>query len=293
MLYDIAENRIDKEVFKKFLFPDGFGYSFGVLLNPLMEYYGSDDVTISWASSLYNGSVFIFGPIIGGLANKCGLRPICIAGGIVSCLGLCVSTLSPNVPVLIITVGVIGGFGASLVFLPANIAISYYFENKRALATGITHCGSGVGQFIFAPFITFLSYTYSWKIIILIIAGFCLTCAIFGALIRPLEVMEKVSKKRNGAKKFQPSSVLRQSSTNEESNQVDEKEGKSVWILMKDMINLELLMKPTFLLVCASSFFSMIGFFVPLFFLPDLAVHKGMDRSEANFLISIYGKFFR
>ena len=127
----------------------------------------------------------------------------------------------------------------------------------------------------------------------MIIAGFCLTCAIFGALIRPLEVMKKVSKKRNGAKKFQPSSVLRQSSTNEESNQVDEKEGKSVWILMKDMINLELLMKPTFLLVCASSFFSMIGFFVPLFFLPDLAVHKGIDRSEANFLISIYGKFFR
>ena len=274
-------------------FSDGFGYSFGVLINPLVEYYGSDVATISWASSLYNGSVFIFGPIIGGLANKCGLRPICIAGGIVSCFGLCVSTLSPNVSVLITTVGVIGGFGASLVFLPANIAISYYFENKRALATGITHCGSGVGQFILAPFITFLLYTYSWKIVILIIAGFCLTCVIFGALIRPLEVMEKVSKKKSGAEKFQPSSVLRQSSTKEKSNQVDEKEGRSVWILMNEMINLELMMKPSFLLVCASSFLSMIGFFVPLFFLPDLAVHKGMDRTEANFLISIYGKFLR
>ena len=264
----------------------------------MVEYYGSDIATISWASSLYNGSVFIFGPIIGGLANKYGLRPICIAGGIVSCFGLCVSTLSPNVPILIITIGVIGGFGASLVFLPANIAIGYYFENKRALATGITQCGSGVGQFILAPFITFLSNTYSWKIVILIIAGFCLTCAIFGALIRPLEVMEKVYKKRHETKIFQPSSVLRKHSTNEESKQVarpllDEKEGKSVWIWIKEMINLELMMKPTFLLVCGSSFFCMIGFFVPLFFLPDMAVHKGIERIEANFLISIYGKFMR
>ena len=129
----------------------------------------------------------MFGPIVGGLANKYGLRPICISGGIVCCIGLSISTLSPNVPVLMMTFGVIGGIGTGLLTLPANIAIGYYFESKRALATGITHCGSGVGQFILAPFIIFLSNTYSWKIVILIIGGFCLTSAIFGALIRPLE----------------------------------------------------------------------------------------------------------
>ena len=66
-----------------------------------------------------------------------------------------------------------------------------------------------------------------------------------------------------------------------------------MWILIKEIINLELMMKPTFLLVCTSAFFGMIGFFVPLFFLPDFAVLKGIDRSDANFLISIYGKVFR
>ena len=66
-----------------------------------------------------------------------------------------------------------------------------------------------------------------------------------------------------------------------------------MWILIKEMINLELMVKPTFLLVCTSAFCSMIGFFVPLFFLPDFAVLKGIDRSNANFLISIYGKFVR
>ena len=70
----------------------------------------------------------------------------------------------------------------------------------------------------------------------------------------------------------------------------DKKEGKSMWIMIKEIINLELMIKPTFLLVCTSAFFGMIGFFVPLFFLPDFAVIKGIDRSDANFLISIYGK---
>ena len=38
--------------------------------------------------------------------------------------------------------GLIGGIGASLIHLPANIATNYYFDTKRALASGITRCGS-------------------------------------------------------------------------------------------------------------------------------------------------------
>ncbi len=50
------------------------------------------------------------GPIVGGLVNKFGCRPVCILGSIVACIGLCLSTLSPNVPVLMLTYGVIGKF---------------------------------------------------------------------------------------------------------------------------------------------------------------------------------------
>ena len=49
------------------------------------------------------------GPIVGGLVNKFGCRAVCILGSIVACIGLCLSTLSPNVPVLMLTYGVIGG----------------------------------------------------------------------------------------------------------------------------------------------------------------------------------------
>ena len=102
----------------------------GVLINPLVKYYASNDSTVSWASSLFNGLTFVFGPIIGGLSNKYGLRPICMVGSLVTCIGLGLSTLSHNVTTLLFTIGVIGGFGASLTSLPANIAIGKVVPNE-------------------------------------------------------------------------------------------------------------------------------------------------------------------
>ena len=67
-------------------------------------------------------------------------------------------------------------------------------------------------------------------------------------------------------------------------------EKTSMWKMIKGFINLKLLMKPTFLLVGLSGFLSMLGFFAPLFFLPDMAHSNGIEILLANSLISIYGK---
>ena len=57
---------------------------------------------------------------------------------------------------------------------------------------GISVCGSGVGTFLFAPLATQLLSTFGWKGANLIFAGLCLNCAVFGALMRPLELKAKV-----------------------------------------------------------------------------------------------------
>jgi hypothetical protein len=54
----------------------GFGYSFGVFLDPLIEYYDSDPSTVSWVGSLFLGTMSMCGPIVGVLVNEYGLRPI-------------------------------------------------------------------------------------------------------------------------------------------------------------------------------------------------------------------------
>ena len=70
------------------------------------------------------------------------------------------------------------------------------------MATGISQCGSGVGQFILAPFLTFLVNNYGWKAGIAIIAGLCLMCIFFGGLIRPLEFKKETVPPKNRLKEW-------------------------------------------------------------------------------------------
>ena len=104
----------------------------------MVEYFDSNRRSISLVGSLLSGVAFMSGPIVGGLVNKFGCRFVCILGSLVACLGIGLSILSPNVPVLMVTYGLIGGFGLGLIYLPATVAVGYYFESKRALATGIS-----------------------------------------------------------------------------------------------------------------------------------------------------------
>lgn len=111
---------------------------------------------------------------------------MCIAGSIISASAFVLSTFSTSVTMLMITYGIIGGFGFGLIYLPAVVAVGYYFETKRSLATGIAVCGSGFGTFAFAPLAEWLLKNYGWQDSNLVLAGLILNCAIFGALMRPL-----------------------------------------------------------------------------------------------------------
>ena len=75
-------------------------------------------------------------PVVGGLVNKYGCRPVCITGAVVSWAAFSASTLSPNIPVLMLTYGVVGGFGLGLIYLPAIVSVGFYFESKRRLLLG-------------------------------------------------------------------------------------------------------------------------------------------------------------
>ena len=78
------------------------------------------------------------------------------------------------------------GLGFGLIYLPAIVCVSMYFEKKRAFATGIAVCGSGLGTFIWAPLTQTLVDNFGWKISFLITGAILLLNVIFGALFRPL-----------------------------------------------------------------------------------------------------------
>uniref|UniRef100_A0A1B0B0D3 Major facilitator superfamily (MFS) profile domain-containing protein n=1 Tax=Glossina palpalis gambiensis TaxID=67801 RepID=A0A1B0B0D3_9MUSC len=170
---------------------DGIAYTFGIFLGEFVDYFGEGKGKVAWVGSLLSGVYLSAGPIVSALANKYGCRTVCIAGSIVGCIAFALSTLSTSVDMLMLTYGVLGGFGFGMIYLPAVVAVGYYFETKRSLATGIAVCGSGFGTFAFAPLASYLLQQYGWKNSLLVFAGMILNCAIFGAMMRPLTYPKK------------------------------------------------------------------------------------------------------
>jgi hypothetical protein len=94
-----------------------------------------------------------------------------------------------------------------MMYLPAIVSVTCYFEKKRSFATGIAVCGSGLGTFIFAPLTQTLIDGYrldslpaeaddsemprTWQGGLLIIAIITMNCILFGALFRPIERPKK------------------------------------------------------------------------------------------------------
>ncbi|XP_011504316.1 PREDICTED: monocarboxylate transporter 12 [Ceratosolen solmsi marchali] len=166
---------------------DGIAYTFGIFLGEFASYFEESSSKVAWAGSLLSGVYLMAGPVVSALTNKYGCRLVCMAGSCIGTLAFVLSTFSGSVTVLMLTYGVLGGIGFGLIYLPAVVCVGYYFETKRSLATGIAVCGSGFGTFMFAPLAGILLETYQWKGAILILAGLIFNCAIFGALMRPLE----------------------------------------------------------------------------------------------------------
>lgn len=166
---------------------DGTAYSFGIFVPEFDKYFGAGKSKTAWVGSLLSGCYLGVGPIASALTNKFGCRPVTIAGSVIGCVAFILAQFSPNIDYLMLTYGIMGGVGFGLIYLPAIVSVSYYFEKKRAFATGVAVCGSGVGTFIFAPLSRILIDEYGWKGALLISAGLILNCMVMGALMRPLE----------------------------------------------------------------------------------------------------------
>ncbi|XP_033169755.1 monocarboxylate transporter 12 [Drosophila mauritiana] len=167
---------------------DGMTYSFGIFYNEFLDYFNEGKGYTAWIASIMVGVTFSSGPISSSFVNRYGCRAVTIAGSILAASCIIVSMFAQNVLTLIITIGFGTGLGFGLIYLPAIVSVTQYFEAKRSLATGIAVCGSGFGTFVFAPLTEFLIGNYGWRGAMLIIGGIVLNCIIFGAMFRPLEL---------------------------------------------------------------------------------------------------------
>ena len=172
---------------------DGIIFTVSASLVPRWEQFFQNG-SVTNVTSLLAGFYLLSGPLASALANCFGCNKVAIAGSFIAAIGFLISALIPALPVLYFAFGIVGGLGFGLVFLPAIVIVGQYFSEKRALATGIAVCGSGIGTAVFGQLNPILLQYFdqmvgpddSWRIFLLFLSAVTMLCAIFGYFFQPL-----------------------------------------------------------------------------------------------------------
>lgn len=304
---------------------DGITFCFGLILFELIQVFDEPVEKVAWIPSFLLGIQLLSGPLASALSNRFGFRAVIVSGSVLGFAGLTCSSFAPSVDVLFLTVGLMCGVAFGLVWTPAVVAVSY-FENRRSLATGVVMCGSGMGTFVFAPFIYWLLENYALRGTFLILGALYLNCAAVGAFFRPMKrggrksrgTVIKLNVKRrqcNTARQLLENTDVSmlalergQSDMSTEECVIEEElrptdfveDGtKQVDVLCgtdqmessrnRSIFKFSLFRSPSFVLVCTSSFVQLLGSFVPYVYLTAYAIDMGISKEAASFLLSIVG----
>ena len=142
----------------------------------------------AWVGSIGIAGTFMLGPFSSVVINRIGCRLAAFLGGLICVASLLLSSLPSRFPLLFLTYSIPFGFGSSCLFVSCYVIISQYFENKRALATGIVASGVGVGVFAVAPICQSLLDAYDWRKTYQITAGiFSVVCILCLTFVPPMK----------------------------------------------------------------------------------------------------------
>ncbi|XP_074645850.1 monocarboxylate transporter 12-like [Tubulanus polymorphus] len=169
-----------------YVIADGCTFSFGVFYTELLDYFQQSKGKTAIIVGLLYGFPLLISPFICALVTSFGCRIIGRLGGIFTGFAFLISIFATSVEFLCFTIGLIGSVGLAMCYLSSIVSVSFYFDKRRGLATGLAVCGSGIGTLVFAPLIEAMLVQYSWRGSLLLISGICFNMLITGAAFIPV-----------------------------------------------------------------------------------------------------------
>jgi MFS family permease len=272
---------------------DAIMYSFGILLTAIKEHYEVSNKTANLLTSLYTGCFLLCGPLVSGLIKQFGCRVTIICGAAVTSLMFFVSIFAPNIYVMYITIGVIGGSATGVFYISALLIIPEYFDKHLGIATGVTMAGSGIGFFIGPPIISKLISNFGWKVTLSTCAALLLCNSFIGIFSKPLNPPKtKISfkkKKKPAVVESINVDVMSGSIVSLKHKSTDDEDESIIVGLFKEMINFKLLGSNwRFLFMTLSNLCIFIGYFLPFIFVTKIAESNNIENP--SLVISVIGK---
>ncbi|KAI1337506.1 major facilitator superfamily domain-containing protein [Xylariaceae sp. FL0016] len=182
-------------------------------------------------------------------------RTITVLGVFLMSAGFASASLSRSIWQLLLTQGLLVGFGMSLLYFPLLAPAPEYFTTHRATAMGFIMAGVGAGGLIFSPVVQWLLSTFGGRFTLRIIAAFYLVASLPIAWAAPRSRFADVS-----------------------TAQVPERRNTHVLRALA--------VEPVFMLSAAAAFLQAAGAQPPLAFIPSYTVILGESAQKGATLLS-------
>ncbi|KAH7303926.1 major facilitator superfamily domain-containing protein [Stachybotrys elegans] len=215
---------------------------------PLRDYSSSE---ISWIPSLQIFFMSFLGPIIGRIYDRYGLRILVIVGSFMHVFGLMMASLSSEYYQLLLSQGVCSAIGVAAVFICAITVISEWFSTRRGLAFGVMATGASVGGVVFPIMISNMIRTVGY--------GWAMRTAAFVILV--LLIITNLTLR---SRRVRTHTKLPRSS------------------LIKPFHEI------AFVVLLAGLFLVPFGLYVPVTYIPSVALGAGLETEMAQNLVAIY-----
>ena len=166
------------------VFVDMVGYGILVPLLPFYaKQYASDALVVGLLGSLYAATQFVCGPVLGGLSDRYGRRPVLLACLLGASLAYLLLGLAASLAALVLAVILAGGASGTLATAQAYIADSTAPED-RARGLGLIGAAFGLGLMA-GPVIGGLLSLYSLSAPAYAASGLAFANVVFGYLALP------------------------------------------------------------------------------------------------------------
>jgi MFS family permease len=146
-----------------------FQYSFGVLVNPLINRFGWLRASISGTVTTRSITSSLVSPLVGILSDRYGYRKFILAGIFLVGIGYLLTSRITSLWQLYLFLGAVVGIGIPAFFVPIVSIATKWFGSKSGLANGIITSGFGWAQIVTPPVATYLILQYSWEISLIVL----------------------------------------------------------------------------------------------------------------------------
>ncbi|XP_024119156.1 monocarboxylate transporter 12-B [Oryzias melastigma] len=260
-------------------------------------HFGAEYSATAWIHSLVDCITMLCAPVGSLVGRRWSCRVAVMLGGVLSSLGLLLSSFSTSLELLYLTMGALTGLGFALCYTPAIALVGCYFQQRKALAYGIAMSGSGIGTFVLAPVLQLLIELYSWRGALLILSAVVANLCVCGALMRPIVVQEQTEGEESCGEVSSPDAELSIKPPKESEvillpltvpgEKPDPSPPKSR--VSFSTTEYSFLLQPDFLGLAVSFLFLAGGCSLPFVYLVPYALSAGVSHQHAALLMSVLG----